>query len=319
MKLKCPGCGVYYQINSDKLPENPEHLLKCPSCTEKISLNKPKELSIKEKFIKEAKALPPVPEILIRARQIINDETKDIDDLANLLENDQGMASRLLNLANSAYYSLRSPVHSVHQACLILGADLILQMVTLAATSKLLNKELSGYSISSGEMFLHSIATAFSARLIALETHPFLAVDAFSAGILHDCGKLIIDEHLVKHKNKFNHRISQGKEPHTAEKEIFGFNHAELGHDFLVQWNIPYIQAKAVYYHHKPSKSKKDPLSYILHLADSLVKISMDAKLNEHLLVEQGTLEFLKLPMEKLEDIRLETIKSQESIFHGLL
>jgi predicted Zn finger-like uncharacterized protein len=327
LKLICPDCKTQYDIPEKKIPDKPDLVLKCPSCKGNISVkdnlvdaNSGKNNEDKkQEFLKGAKALPPFPEILFKAREIVNDETRDLRDLAEILEKDQAMTARVLKIANSAYYALRTPVSSVQQACVILGAETLLQMITLASTSKLLGKELKGYSISSGEVFTHSLGVAFASRLIAIKTDPFLTTDAFSAGILHDAGKLLIDEHLIDIKDLFIAKVNDGYLIHQVEKDLFGFDHAEIGSDFLKSWNIPVTQADAIRWHHEPSKSGNDPLAYILHIANAVVSLVDDMNVEEHLMVEPGSRKTLGVTNEDLETIRNETKAAIESIFHGFI
>jgi HD-like signal output (HDOD) protein len=331
LKLKCPHCSKIYNIPESRLPDNPDLKFKCKSCNGIISVKRDILLEFedscdtgdktekKEEFLNKARALPPIPKILFKAREIINDESRDIRDLAEVLEKDQAMTTRVLKIANSVYYSLKSPVNSVQQACVILGADTLLQMITLASTSKLLSKELNGYSVSSGEVFSHSTGVAFAARFIAFETFPELATDAFSAGILHDAGKLVLDEHLVKNKEFFVAKVSEGVPVHSVEKEIFGFDHAEIGHDFLKKWNIPNVQCEAIKWHHEPSKSKGNRLAHILHAANALVLLLEEMTVDDNIQIEPGTLDFLKLDSGKLEKIRSEANQAAEEVFHGFI
>lgn len=327
MKLTCPNCNTQYDIPEKKIPDNPNLVLKCPTCKGSILLkdnliytDSDNEINNKkEKFLKGAKALPPFPDILFKARDIVNDETKDLRDLAQILEKDQAMTARILKIANSAYYALRNPVSSVQQACAILGAETLLQMITLASTSKLLGKELKGYSISSGEVFTHSLGVAFASRLIAIKTDPFLTTDAFSAGILHDAGKLLMDEHLIEVKDLFISKANDARHIHEVEKELFGFDHAQIGSDFLKSWNLPLNQTKAIRWHHEPSKSDNNRLACIIHIANALVSLVDNMTIEDHLMVEPGALDILKITHDELEQIRDETKSAIESIFLGFI
>ena len=316
MKLTCPHCSNELKIKEDEVYAETDQQIKCPGCNKNIQFN---SLIKKEKFLKKINTLPPVPKILIKAREVMSDETKSLHDLAEILEKDQAMTARVLKIANSAYYSLRKPVNSVKQACSILGAEILIQMITLASTSKLLGNELKGYSVSSGEVFSHSVETAFASRLIAEKTNPLLSVDAFSAGVLHDSGKLILNSYLIQNKELFDKKVSEGKKIYAAEKEIFGFDHAEIGNLFLVKSNIPIIQSRAVLWHHQPSKSNNDPLAYIVHLADGLMNMTMDMRAAENLEVEPGTIQFLGISTEFLESVREETKIAMELLFDGFI
>jgi len=329
LKLKCPHCHKVYNIPDEKVPSNPNLKIKCLKCEGIICLKKDlflealkDEIKIDaniEDIIQRAKALPPISEVLAKARDILTDENRDIRDLSEVLEKDQAMTSRILKIANSAYYALKNPVNSVQQACIILGSEILLQMITLASTSKLLGKELKGYSISSGEVFTHSTGVAFASRLIALKTDPSLSADAFSAGILHDAGKLLLDESLIEIKDYFVAKVSSGTKMHTAEKEIFGFDHTETGYEFLKKWNIPDKQLTAVRWHHEPSKSGNDILSYIIHAANEIMDMDIDLKIEDNPNIDPGTLTILNLTFEDLEIIRQEAKISTEEVFYGFI
>lgn len=334
MKLKCPHCNKIYNIPEEKIPSNPNLKIKCLKCKGTISLKDDILLEFKETdrapdtqnlkntketILQKAKALPPIPEILAKARQILTDENRDIRDLAEVLEKDQAMTARILKIANSAYYALKSPVNSVQQACIILGSDVLLQMITLASTSKLLGKELAGYSISSGEVFTHSTGVAFASRLIALKTDPSLNADAFSAGILHDAGKLLLDESLIEIKEYFVSKVSSGTPVHIAEMEIFGFDHCEIGYEFLQKWNIPEAQLKAVRCHHEPSKSGNDLLSFIVHTANQIMDMPMELSVSDNQYIDPDAFKTLKITAEELEQIRKDAFIATEEVFHGFI
>ena len=334
LKLKCPHCNKIYNIPEDKIPSNPNLKIKCLKCKGVISLKDDifletqttenisdsiKSTARKEEILKRSKALPPIPEILSKARTILTDENRDIRDLAEVLEKDQAMTARILKIANSAYYALKNPVNSVQQACVILGSDILLQMITLASTSKLLGKELNGYSISSGEVFSHSTGVAFASRLIALKTDPSLNADAFSAGILHDAGKLLLDESLIELKDYFVSKVSLGTPVHVVEKEIFGFDHSEIGYEFLKKWNIPPAQLKAVRWHHEPLKSQSDILSFIVHTANQIMEMPVELSISENAFIEPQAFKILKITPEELEKIRNEAFIATEEVFHGFI
>lgn len=325
LKLKCPHCNTVYNIPDDKVPSNPNLKIKCRKCEGVISFKNdilsesPKSHIKIEDILQKAKALPPISQVLSKARNILTDENSDIKDLAEVLEKDQAMTARILKIANSAYYALKNPVSSVQQACIILGSEVLLQMITLASTSKLLGKELKGYSISSGEVFSHSTGVAFASRLIALKTDPELSADAFSAGILHDAGKLLLNDNLIEIKEYFVAKVSSGKRIYTAEKEIFGFDHAQTGYEFLKKWNIPEVQLKAVRCHHEPSKSNNDLLSFIVHTANEIVRMESDINIKDNQNLDQATVKILNLSYEQLEAIRLEAKIATEEVFHGFI
>lgn len=269
--IQCPACQKHYSLPPDS-PEKSSGFrqIPCPACGEKIPLfPETHPYMSKEKLIRDAGALPPMPEILVRAKAIIDSPYADIRDLAKILEKDQAMTARLLKLANSAYYGLRHPVESAHKACLVLGEQTLLQMITLVSTSRLFSNSLEGYDLDAPTVFSHALFVAIVARKICSLRYRELEISAFSAGLLHDAGMLILDPHIQKRKEAYQQLRSQGLSQHQAEKQLMGFDHGEIGHDFCLNWKVPQDQALAIHWHHEPEKAQST-LAHVLHAADHL-------------------------------------------------
>lgn len=223
-----------------------------------------------EKIIKTARALPPMPQIIDRATAVLSDENAGFREIARVLETDQAMATRVLKIANSAYYGLRVPVNSVQQAAAMLGTKTLFELITVVSSSKMMGKQLDGYGIAARDVWRHSLFTALGAKAIAEEQFPDLLDDAFMAGLLHDAGMVILDEYVIKEKNRFDRLLDDGETISGAETTIFGFSHAELASEYLKKWKLPASQTHAIEFHHYPAFSGGDTLSYILHAADAM-------------------------------------------------
>jgi HD-like signal output (HDOD) protein len=134
---------------------------------------------------------------------------------------------------------------------------------------------LRGYEIDPDEMWKHSLACAFAAKKIAEMHNEEMVEDAFTAGLLHDAGKIILDPYVVKNKQEFKQYYSQNGRPlFEAEKLIFGFDHAEIMSRACRLWRFPEVQVSAIRYHHQPSCPEENKLACMIHLADVLAKIA---------------------------------------------
>ena len=148
-------------------------------------------------------------------------------------------------------------------------------MITLAASSSLLNKNLEGYGLGSGDLWKHSLSVAIGSRVIADKKNADLAETSFSAGLIHDAGKLVLDKYVMEKKAEFDELMEFGQISYMqAEEEIFGFNHAELGFDVCKHWRIPEDISVAIKYHHAPSRSDGNFLAHIIYAADAIVNMS---------------------------------------------
>ncbi|MDY0132756.1 MAG: HDOD domain-containing protein [Desulforegulaceae bacterium] len=288
MKIKCSGCKKNINIKDGSYPKERSFSFLCPGCGKKIKINpikKPKlsvdtksevnlfRNKLQKEILENNPSLPPTPDIFIKAKKLIKANGYSTKELSSLISLDQAIAARVLKLANSAYFNFNPPVPSIDEACLLLGEKNLISIILVAQMSKMLDKELKGYKISAEDFFYHSVATATAAELIAYEKMPLFHLDAFSAGLLHDCGKLVLNDYLIKEKEKFKSLIIEKKlSPWAAEKQIFGFSHSEIGLKLLESWQLPKIQTQAIGFHHNPMDSLSNELSYILNAADFLSK-----------------------------------------------
>jgi HD-like signal output (HDOD) protein len=285
MKVKCSNCEKGYSIDIEKLKKMNKTKFKCIQCEAIISIDieravKPDlsyGLGLKEDILKKVKALPPMPQVLVKAREIINDQNKGPNELAEILEKDQTITTRILKIANSAYYALTTPVSSVKQACVILGEKSLLMLITVVSASRLMDANLKGYEIKSIEMFKHSLRVALGSQKLAKEIRPELQEDAYSAELIHDIGKLILDKYIFEQKESFDKSLSV-MDVVAAERSLFGFDHMDIGFDYSINWHIPDIQAQAIKWHHYPDINSFDSnaLSFFLHVADKLANFPLE-------------------------------------------
>ena len=161
-------------------------------------------------------------------------------------------------------------------------------------------------TFEAGEMWKHSLAVAAASRIIALKDHPALAEDAFSAGLIHDAGKLILASYVSERKDIFLKSMESGTVSFfSAEGNILGFDHSEIAADICEKWQIPKHISTAIRYHHNPSESNGNGLAYILHVADSVAMMSgigggVDGMLYE---IDAASLDFLNIDVGYTEEI----------------
>lgn len=281
ISITCPGCGKKYGILDNELPADRSVDLICPACNALIKVaKKPAHgkksaprlsgAALMEKIIKTSKALPPMPQIIARANEVLTSENTGFREIGEVLETDQAMATRVIRIANSAYYGVSVPVTSVQQASALLGFQTLFELITVVSSSKMMGKRLSGYDMDARSVWRHSLSVAVGAKDIAERYFPHLVNDAFMAGLIHDCGMIILDPYIVENQARFNALLDAGKSIEQAETDIFGFDHAGLAAEYLKNWKLPANLTHAIRFHHRPSRSGKDTLSHVLHLSDTM-------------------------------------------------
>lgn len=295
MKIECSLCRKVYDVPEDRLPEKEQFSFPCPECKGMItvdltnkgeatkasvtskSLEKdlPRGEALKNQILRKVTQLPAMPQTVMKARKIMASDNSSFNELAEVLKTDQAIASKILKLSNSAYYGMRGKISSLQHASVVLGLNTLKEIIVLAGSSSMLAATLEGYGLDAGDLWQHSLGTAFGAKFIAERKVPELKEDAFVAGLIHDCGKLVLDEPILERRAKFMNFMEAGDQSFLkAEKSILGFDHSEIAYALCKNWNVPESLNTAIRYHHTPALSRGDKMTCIVHVADALAMMS---------------------------------------------
>ncbi len=342
MNIRCPHCEREYTIADERLKAyRGDITIPCPGCKGKIPIHlgepacapgpaptspaaQPDTEStqcLKARIFRTLTDLPPMPQVAQKARKVLSDPNSSFTDLARVIETDQGIVTRVLKMANSPYYGLSGNVSSVQHASVVLGSKTLMEVLNLACSSELLAKTLPGYDLDTGDLWMHSLAVANASRIIAKKVHPSLEQDAFAAGLIHDVGKIILDPYVLERKDEFQAFVRAGKESFlSAEKQILGFDHAELASEVCKRWKIPDHIALSIRCHHDPTPSGGDDLSYIVHMADAVALMSgIGAGLDGMLYrIHDHAMEHLRLTQDDLGDIMADAASFVEKTALGV-
>jgi|GEM_PF-1222629 len=176
-----------------------------------------------------------------------------IEPVIQVLESDPGLSARLLRLVNSAGYALRQRCTSVRHAATLVGTDRLHQIATTAAVLDLFDSK----GPVAAQIIEHSTVTGAFCRYLG--AHLALPVDdLFTAGFLHDIGKLMLMEtEGDQYVELLTRCASQADSIHVLERRLYGFDHAALAAHVLSAWNIPDPVPKIVGWHHEPAQAYK--------------------------------------------------------------
>ena len=229
--------------------------------------------ALERKILKTLDNMPAMPRIIMKARRMMQNPQANYKEFERALEADQGIATRVLRLANSAYYGVSGTVSSIQRASVILGYQTIGELVLVTSTSDLLDRELKGYGLETGAMWKHAMAVSFGARKIAISKKEHLADDAFTAGLIHDVGKLILNKYLLERKSAFEKYTKvEHRSLVATEKKLLGLNHAEIAAKVCEKWNFPESIYVAIGFHHDENQFRKNELACIINVADQIAK-----------------------------------------------
>jgi HD-like signal output (HDOD) protein len=351
MEANCPKCQKVFEIPDDRLKKYDKQIqFDCPACKKglitieldlestpvKVKLQASSSISkarpaqpargtaLKRVILRKMEDLPPMPQIVFKAREIMADPNTGINTLVKLFEMDQSIVTKVLRLGNSAYYGVSGKVATVQHAAVLLGLKILSEVITMAGISKIMGRDLKGYALDTGDLWRHSLAVGFGAQFLADRVKPSLSNDAFVAGLIHDAGKIVLDEYIFERKDEIETFLADGE--HTffnAERNLLGLDHAEIAGYICKKWIIPESITKAIRWHHHPFHSDANEMALFLHVSDYFAKMSgMGTGINDLTYqMEENAFESMGFQEEELDSLLVDVIESVEKIaaeFQGI-
>jgi len=199
--------------------------------------------------------LATLPSTIVNLLDILKDTSTCADDVRVVLERDPAMTANILKLANSAYYGVRRTISSVRDALVMLGNRSVATLAFATGMTPILRRDLAGYGEDREELWRHCVIAGAAAALAAdLSGNQEKRCEAFTAGLVHDSGKLIINDWLMKERLTLP-ATSNDAELRAAEIDLLGFDHAEAGAELALAWGFPEALVDALRFHHEPSRT----------------------------------------------------------------
>jgi HD-like signal output (HDOD) protein/CheY-like chemotaxis protein len=223
-----------------------------------------------KEVIGRLKTVPSLPALYVAVTEALRSSDSSITEIGNLIAQDMGMSAKVLQLVNSAFFGLSSRVSSPQQAVLLIGIEnlkaLVLSVQVFSDLGGHLTREL-------GFLWNHSMSTAGFAKAIARVELASSGVreDAFTAGLLHDVGRLVLASAFG---SEYQQVLKRAAEPGvllaSCEGDAFGCTHNGVGAYLLGLWGLTDSIVEAVAWHHEPIHAQTNSFSALIavHAAD---------------------------------------------------
>jgi putative nucleotidyltransferase with HDIG domain len=263
-----------------------------------------------KQVVSNIRNLPTPPIVFHQIQKVINDPKVSAGQIAKIIQEDPAMSVKVLKLTNSAFYGLSREIESVKQAVVIVGLEAIKNLVLSASVLDMFKGKDIDQEFQD-KFWRHSLAVGFCARILARRSRARGMIDpdsAFSGGLLHDIGKVILCCFLPQEHAQVKEALT-GEENLPAfqvEENVLGYNHAQIGAILAEQWKLPQRLQGAITFHHHPGLSDaEDPVAYIIHISNFVAKRTFYDKFEQHLVgtLEDGVLDHMQLTDDDLNEL----------------
>ncbi|MDG5814356.1 HDOD domain-containing protein [Chitinispirillales bacterium ANBcel5] len=219
--------------------------------------------------------IPTIPEVICSLTALLENPRTSAEEIGRAIKSDQALASKVLKLVNSAFYGFPGRIGSITHAVVILGFSTVKNVIlTASILQNFRTITNSSQEFDAEQFWLHSVACGVAAKCIARHQGHSNCDDFFTAGLIHDIGKIIFFHYM---QEEFWETIKYARQKDAlffdCEKQLFSITHQEIGGELARRWNLPLHLKDAISYHHTPSVTRHGyDITAVVHLADIFVR-----------------------------------------------
>lgn len=231
--------------------------------------------------ISQSGNLPTLPEILVKLIDACEDESRPLSEIADIICKDPVLSFKVLQLVNSAYYSIRKTFTNIEQAVIFLGANSVKNIVVTTAIHQVFEnrrfKKVKRFNIR--EFWWHSLLCATLSKRIAHKVGFTNFDEAYLSGLLHDIGRIVLVSTYPKEHDSILLDTEDEQNMLWAETQLIGATHCEVGAWLVHKWQLASLMAEAIRQHHAPIEQIEEsfPLVKIVYLSNLLSYENVDA------------------------------------------
>lgn len=257
-------------------------------------------------LVSQMESLPSLPSLYMELMKQLELPDPSIKQIGATISKDLGMTAKILQMVNSAFFGLRRHISNPAEAVGLLGLDIVKALVlSIHVFSQFSPTRIPGFSLE--DLWEHNLAVGALSKQIARaeKQTPQVVDDSFTAGLLHECGKLVLAARLPKEYGEMLTLISTEELSMVeAERKVFGATYPEVGAYLLGLWGLPDSIVEAVGFHQSPSQCPRDAFSPLtaVHVADFLMGDSNPAAANNATHLEVDSVYLARLGLNERMD-----------------
>ena len=209
--------------------------------------------ALRKKVFSKIDELPTLPAVLPRLLNLMESEKSDASDVARAISHDPDLTSKVLKVANSAYYGFSREICSLDRAVPLLGLNMVRSLaLSIGVMASLPKGDRNSHHLSHESLWVHSLAVATAVQELAKRTGEN-AEHLFVVGLLHDMGEIVLDQFFNEEFGLALEAAGDGKNLslYMAERKIIGMDHGEIGNMVLRRWKFPDVISGPISVHHQ--------------------------------------------------------------------
>jgi putative nucleotidyltransferase with HDIG domain len=224
--------------------------------------------------LQDVEDLPTLPTVAIEVISLCQSPDVNINELSQMIHADPSLSAKILKVGNSPFYRQSDHhIDTIQRAILVLGLNEIINIVTsISVLSTFIGKK-DKLQFQREAFWVHCVATAIIARHVAKKLGMRTQGRDFVGGLLHDIGKIILDEYFHdQFIEAYNTSIDEHCALHLTEQRIIGTTHMEAGGFLAEKWNLPPYLIDVIVWHHEPTNARFKDITALISVADLLSK-----------------------------------------------
>lgn len=231
-------------------------------------------MTVQDRILDRMEELPTLPSAVAELSALLASDRSTAADFEKIIMPDPALTANVLRLVNSAHVGLRREISSVRQAVTLLGMRKVFEMAASMAFAQVLPERIPGYDVDARTFWRHCIAVAVFSEQLARELDLEAPDLVFTAGLLHDLGKLAVGTLLLKEQEELRAQLAADDRPFVEiERRLVGGDHCEVGTALAERWRLPRAVVWAAAWHHRPGQAPDEVdqiLVDLVHAADGL-------------------------------------------------
>jgi HD-like signal output (HDOD) protein len=228
-----------------------------------------------QQLINKIEDLPTLPAVAMAVNRMLQDVNAPIEKMVSMLEKDPSLALKLLRLVNSSFYGFKSRITSLRHAVTLMGYSTVQNaVVTISVIDCLkIGSALNGFKAS--QFWIHSIGVAVLCRYLAARTKLAEPDEAFTAGLVHDIGKIVLVNHFTHEFAILMEKVSADETTfYASEKHCDTYPHNLIGGHLARRWMLPEALQTAIRHHHgSQDQAASMSLAHLVAVADTLINV----------------------------------------------